>query len=514
MGFSAQVQIERFDLMDSTDLACNTIDIDATPHASSLIEGHRDFGYSLKTALADIIDNSITAGARKVDLRAYTIGDDPWIALADNGSGMTESELIEAMRLGSKNPLDRRQADDLGRFGIGMKSASFSQCRSLTVLTRKNGQISCARWDLDKVAKHNKWLVEIFKNPSNVRGYNLLPETGTVVVWEKLDRLSGGFSDQRQKRTEFMNRGLASAERHLQLVFHRFMSVKRKPLRLLINDRALQPIDPMASSHIATQKDPDEILDLSEGKVRIKCHTLPHHKRMSREEWEQIGGPEGHVKSQGLYVYRGDRLIIAGSWLGLARQEELTKLCRISVDIPNSMDSQWKIDVKKASAQLPPVVRERLRKVLERFIGTSRKTYRRRGQKLVAVDRFPVWSRIQKDGSIFYKPNPEHPSISGFLDTLPESSRDGFHACLKIIGSGLPLAMLHADMHGGVENIETYSAEYEEISEAAIVAVRTLISTGMPGHDVISILCSTEPFMNHRQAIESLVQQIQEGRQQ
>ena len=132
-----------------------TREVDATPYAASLIEGHRDFGYSLETALADIIDNAITAGARTATLIADTVADEPWIALADDGSGMTETELVEAMRLGSKNPTDDREAEDLGRFGLGLKSASFSQCRSLTVLTRKDDRTSCARWDLDRVASNS-----------------------------------------------------------------------------------------------------------------------------------------------------------------------------------------------------------------------------------------------------------------------------------------------------------------------------------------------------------------------
>tara|TARA_R110002049_G_C8973070_1_gene547697 strand:- start:7 stop:480 length:474 start_codon:yes stop_codon:yes gene_type:complete len=136
-------------------------DVDATPYAAALIEGHRDFGYSLETALADTIDNAITAGARTIKLVADTVASEPWIALADDGCGMTESELIEAMRLGSKNPTTERPAQDLGRFGLGLKSAGFSQCRSLTVLTRHAGRTSCARWDLDRVATRNDWRLDV-----------------------------------------------------------------------------------------------------------------------------------------------------------------------------------------------------------------------------------------------------------------------------------------------------------------------------------------------------------------
>lgn len=262
--------------------------IDATPYAASLIEGHRDFGYCLETALADIIDNAITAGAQSTQMIADTAADEPWIALADNGSGMTEAELVEAMRLGSKNPTDKRATEDLGRFGLGLKSASFSQCRSLTVLTRRDGKTSCARWDLDGVARRNDWSLELIDNPELLKGHDLLPGTGTVVVWEKLDRLSGGYMHDRGKRTEHMNAELSRAEHHLRLVFHRFLEGASPRLKLSLNDRLLKPIDPMATSHVATQKDPEEVLRLRQGDVLIRCHTLPHHKRMTREEWEEI----------------------------------------------------------------------------------------------------------------------------------------------------------------------------------------------------------------------------------
>src|SRR4029077_41034 len=109
----------------------------------------------------------------------------------------------------------------------------------------------------------------------------------------------------------------------------------------------------------------------------------PHHKQMTDAEWDDIGGPEGHLKSQGFYLYRGKRLIVHGTWFGLCRQSELTKLARVRVDVPNSMDGDWKIDVKKSSAQLPPIVRDRLKKLIERIVAGSKQTYRRRGQKLV-----------------------------------------------------------------------------------------------------------------------------------
>ncbi len=469
-------------------------EVDATPFAASLIEGHRDFGYSLETALADIVDNAITAGASSVELIADTVADEPWIALADDGNGMTELELINAMRLGSKNPTDERAAEDLGRFGLGLKSASFSQCRCLTVLTRQNGKTSCARWDLDRVAKRNDWSLELIDNLEKVTGNDLLPDTGTVVTWENLDRLSGGYKHDRSKRAEHMNAELSRAERHLRLVFHRFLKRVKPRLNLSINGRSLKPIDPLGASYESGQWDPLDEIVLKRGTIKIHCRTLPHHKMITKEAWEEIGGPEGHLKSQGLYVYRENRLIIAGGWLGLARQTELTKLCRIAVDIPNTMDSEWKIDVKKASAQLPPVVRERLKKVVERFVGTSKRTYRSRGHKLVDQTRFPIWSRVQKDGQIVFRPNLEHPVFRAYAGQLPEDLREGFERCLRILGSGLPIETLHAELVGNAESVAADETSETDLEELIFSLSATLMESGVSADSLPETLQSN-PFL-------------------
>ena len=428
---------------------------------------------------------------------AETAAGEPWIALADDGVGMSEVELIDAMRLGSKNPTHKRIAEDLGRFGLGLKSASFSQCRRLTVLTRQNNKIACARWDLDEISKRNDWSLELIDDTSCLNGRELLPETGTVVVWENLDRLNGGYGQDQAKQTAHINSELSRAERHLKLVFHRFLQRTNQQLKLTLNGRSLESVDPFASSHAATQKDPEELLRLQQGDVSIRCYTLPHHKRMTQEQWSEVGGPEGHLKSQGLYIYREKRLIIAGGWLGLARQTELTKLCRIAVDIPNTMDSEWKIDVKKASAQLPPVVRERLKKVVERFIGTSKQTYRKRGHRLVDETRFPIWNRVRKNGQIVFRPNLEHPIFRAYYDQLSEEFREGFERCMRILGSGLPIETLHAELVGNAEAVtvdETSAADLEELVHSLAV---TLVENGVPSGSLSETLQSN-PFLRSR----------------
>ena len=467
---------------------------DATPHASSLIQSLRDIGYSCETALADVIDNSVTAGARMIEVLSDASAADPALAVLDDGSGMTRSELVEAMRPGSQNPLLDRAEHDLGRFGLGLKSASFSQCRRLTVITRKDGVTIGATWDLDRVARTNRWEIELHEDVQKIPWADRIGEHGTLVLWRSLDRLSGGITGDQRRRTEHINRAVASAERHIRLVFHRFMSEDRPPLVIKLNGRKLVPLDPFGTCHPSHQSEKPDGLSMSHGEVLFQSFTLPHHKSISRAEWEDLGGPDGHLRSQGFYVYRGRRLIIAGSWLGLARQTELTKLCRIKVDIPNTMDADWKIDVKKASAQLPPAVRERMRLLVERLSLTSRRTYQRRGQRLVDEEYLPVWQRIQKDGAIIYRPDTAHPVFADFSARLPADLQADFANLIGLLGSTVPVASLHADFAGQAEEVKADEADEPAIIQIARAMIPRLLDQGIDPDRVPEILQQIEPF--------------------
>lgn len=466
---------------------------DATPHASALIEGLRDIGYSLETAISDIIDNSITAKARRIQIITETYSDEPYIAIVDDGKGMTEDELVTAMRPGSQNPLIARDEPDLGRFGLGLKSASFSQCRRLTVVSNKTGKTCAAIWDLDDVAKTNEWIVQLPDDIAGIPAISHLGTTGTLVLWQKLDRLIGGFSHNAVKRAEVINRRIAETERHLRLVFHRFME-EAKPLRILLNGRILQPLDPFARKSSATITDPEERLKLAHGDVEIQSFTLPHHKQMSKQDWENIGGSEGHLKSQGFYLYRGKRLILYGTWFGLCRQSELTKLSRVRIDIPNSMDADWKIDVKKSSAQLPPIVRDRLKKVIERIQIGSKRTYTKRGQKLVDQERLPMWHRIQADGQIRYRPNIDHPAFATFSESLPSELRRSFVNCIALVGASLPIETMHADMAGRAEEIVPDQVDEDTLVQAVQATLSVLSGVGKDIKEIMTLMKDVDPF--------------------
>lgn len=465
---------------------------EAAPHAAMLIESMRDIGYSLETALADIIDNSITAKARSIRLLADTTSAQPSLAILDDGVGMTEDELLAAMRPGSRNPLETRDKEDLGRFGLGLKTASFSQCRKLTVASRKDGVTCCARWNLDEVARTNQWLVEFLDEFSQVPWIDELGSSGTLVIWETLDRLVEG--DGNDARSAFVSR-IDDAAEHLELVFHRYLAGERgiRKIALFLNGRQLEPFDPFHSSHPATQAGPVEKIKSGGQEVEVQTFTLPHHKK-DPAEWERYAGRAGYLKNQGFYVYRGKRLIIHGTWFGLARQKELTKLARVRIDMPNGMDAEWKIDVKKASAQPPYHVRERLRRIIETIGATSRRVYTARGRRLASDSRLPVWQRRQSGNEISYCLNPEHPVFADFSERLPDELKTDFKRVLEMAATSIPIDALFADISASPEHVSGSEMADDTLAHIVKTTFEALRSTGIDPDDAMQMMRATDPF--------------------
>ena len=467
---------------------------DVPPKASVLVESLRDIGYSLHTAVSDVIDNSLTAGARTIQLHAATHAEDPAIGILDDGAGMTETELLEAMRPGSRSPLEDRIATDLGRFGLGLKTASFSQCRRLTVVTRRDGVTSCAVWDLDTVAARDRWIVELPESVATVPWSDRLAADGTLVVWQKLDRLVG--PDGRGDRRDLV-RQLDETARHVEFVFHRFLSGREgreRRVEISLNGRELKPFDPFHSHHPATQHHQHEPFGLAGQEIRIQPVTLPHHDKVSKADWTRYGGPEGYVKNQGFYLYRNRRLIVHGTWFGLARQLELTKLCRVRIDMPSSLDAEWKIDVKKAWAQPPPRVRERLRGIIERIGVPSRRTYTVRGSRLAEDSRLPVWTRSQDKNGISYGLDTGHPLFSAFERRLDPETADEFRRLVRLVVSTLPVNALYADVSASAESVVPPALAPDDFREIVEATWRALRERGFSETEAETRMGSADPF--------------------
>lgn len=482
-------------------------ELELTPRAASLIESLRDVGYTLQTALADVVDNSLTAGARNIQILALTHAESPAIGILDDGTGMTRGELHEAMRPGSQSPLETRKAGDLGRFGLGLKTASFSQCRRLTVVTRKKSAMSSAIWDLDIVSARDKWVIEIPEDPLRARWAEMLEADGTLVVWEKLDRVAS--PDGRGCRQHLV-RQLDEAATHLEFVFHRYLSGRAgRPVTMSLNRYRLVAFDPFHSAHPATQHHSEDVISLKGEEVRIRPVTLPHHTKVTPVEWRKFAGPEGYVSNQGFYLYRNRRLIVHGTWFRLARQQELTKLSRVAIDIPNTMDAEWKIDVKKASAQPPPPVRERLKRIVDNIVVPSQRTYTGRGTKLTQDGKYPIWSRIQKSNRISYEINDGHPLITTFSDDLLTEQRRAFERLLRLVASGLPYDAMHVDVSANPDSVGAVMLRQEDLRQLVSSMWSILRARGMSQNKVKDLMRSADPFRTNWSRTEGLIDELE-----
>ena len=480
---------------------------DIPPRPSSLIESIRAIGYSLSTAIADLVDNSIAARANTIQIFSSLDTSDLKVGILDDGVGLTEDELLEAMRLGSRSPLEERAQSDLGRFGLGLKTASFSQCRMLTVVTRTNGTTASARWNLDHIAESGRWQVQVPDDLTSIPWREHLGSSGTLVVWEQLG-LRTDNGDSSRNMADFV-RQMDEARSHLELVFHRYLSGEpgHRSVSIQMNNRSLDPFDPFHSRHPATIAGPEERIRVADEDVLVQAFTLPHHGKVTPAEWERYGGPEGYVKNQGFYVYRERRLIIHGTWFGLARQTELTKLARVRIDMPNTLDGAWKIDVKKASAQLPPPVRERLRRIIEPLGAASKRVYRTKGRKLIEENRIPVWNRIQNKNQISYRINDEHPMVLDLLFRLPPEARGDLLRVIEVAGTSLPMDALFADLGGDAESVVGDATSEQALRYAALATFAHLRRTARSIEDVLTMMRVAEPFRSNWERTEEIIRE-------
>ncbi len=334
------------------------------PRPPDIAKSLRGLGYSPQTAIADLIDNSIAAGAAAVRIGFLWDAAAPKIKILDNGTGMSGPELLEAMRLG-RDPGAVRSKSDLGRFGLGLKTASLSQAKSLTVCAKQAaGEVAVARWDIDHIEAAGEWELQVDHSAeaAPVVAELAAQASGTLVLWEKLDRLleaSGGSIDGFLQVADGVGQ-------HLGMVFHRFLSSGR--LTISINGDPVTPWDPFMADHPDCRRSGPETIE--DGKrrhsVMFTGYVLPPEPRLTRDEFDGGAGPLGWIAQQGFYVYRQDRLIFGGGWLGLGRAGHPWKadrnhsLARISLDITNASDLEWSIDLLKSQAIAPATFRAHL----------------------------------------------------------------------------------------------------------------------------------------------------------
>lgn len=493
----------------------NSFDI-VTPRADTLMESLRATGYSLPDAVSDLIDNSIYAGAKNIWLNFHWAGESSWVSILDDGCGMSEERLLDAMRVGSRSPTESREPSDLGRYGLGLKTASISQARSLTVATRRAEEkgASIRRWDLDHLVATEDWQLLRVSLDEGIPGVEdlLRLKQGTLVVWKKLDRLVGdaGANDV-QTRGKFLG-GLRLLEEHLRMVFHRFMS-ERSRISIWLNGQRIEPWDPFLSDDPATQRLASETLGGSDAPITITPYVLPHHSRISPERHRMAGGPSGWNAQQGFYVYRNRRLILPGDWLGLGYQkEEHYKLARIQVDLPNSFDHEWDLDVRKSQAR-PPLS---IQGDLKRIAGTTRKraveVYRHRGKTISRGIRSSpvfVWQRHVRANKVSYVVNRDHPLVKDAIDS-DYIEHQQFQQILRLIEEYVPVQQIWVDMAEGDESLGRpfESAREQEVVGLIRALYRAFINSGMSHEKALDRLETTEAIGERFELLEPTVESL------
>lgn len=480
-----------------------------SPTASALIRSLRGIGYSLDTAVADLIDNSVAAGARNIRILPSFRDGKASIAILDDGRGMLEAELVEAMRFGGLGPAAARAEGDLGRFGLGLKTASISQARRLTVASSTgNSPLATWRWDLDHVENSaSEWEIlpgfdHASESPPDLPGPG---KSGTLVLWENVD-----FGRTSEQVTEATLRGeLRTLERHLGMVFHRF--IERDALTIELGSLEIRPWDPFLEGHNpASQLVGKTRIPSPGGNVTVCGFVLPHRDRFRNEaDFELAGGPDGWHAHQGFHVYRGDRLLVAGGWFRLGRgkgwtRSEGSRLARIRIEIPTSADFEWQIDVKKSVARPPASIRPKLEKLAEDVRQRAREVFLHRGGWKPPTHSSPiepVWKTIEGAGTARYRINRDHPAI---LALKGSAGAERVNAALELVERMVPVERIWLDRSEDTEPLAPSKFVDPFIRQGATDLVNALVKSGRPLKEAIFAVVSAEPFDSIEGLRESL----------
>lgn len=403
--------------------------------AKALLNGIRAIGYSFSTAVADIIDNSISAESTEIKVYFDPLAQNPFFCILDNGHGMNTTELDNAMLFGSNRDGVPERELELGRFGLGLKSASLSQCREFTVVSKKYRRLHAMSFDLDVIESENKLMLKVLSSNEIDRLPHIFDlkeyESGTLVIWTKFDKI-----EDLAKNFEDSFRGLvAESKKHIEFVFHRFYS----SVAIYYHGKRIEKRDPFLLDSVGRQQTGRKtsiIIDGSE--VTVIPYTLPFANTLTQNEKALLGNPKSIYDDQGFYLYRNKRLIAWGSWMRMGIRSELNKLARIQVDIPSSLDAVWMLDVKKSSAKIPDKIKDQIKMAVEDSIVRSKRTTKFPGTREQSAN-FKVWDRINEhEGKIRYQINRDTPAIAALIAALGEKENQLLEIALSQIESFLP----------------------------------------------------------------------------
>jgi hypothetical protein len=429
---------------------------DASPNPEYLIKSIAEQGYSLETALADLIDNSISAGADKIEILT-DVKDKEYLKMfiVDNGSGMTEKELTQNLKFPSSSVEEKRKETDLGRFGLGLKTASFSQTRKFTVISRKKGEVFHARtWDVDYLKRTGEWRI-IVNTDSEINEYlkeymscsdnyqkqfeNLEPNT--IIVWHGLYKYER-FIDSENRANSLIEELNKDTIEYLGIVFHRFLQRFSRPLAIRINHHLVKPFDPFPIDKRTDLRTLGVYEKLFKGDVfKVEGFVLP---ALAIKESKQQGGwitPNKNLMDlEGLYIYRGDRIIHFGSWNGLLKRSSNLKLARLRVDVGNLNDDLLQLNVAKSKISIPYELKLGFLKMLAKLKDEAKKEYFNHGIRNHKASSSKkntetLFTRHATSKGAKLELNIAYPGINLFTNSLNSDQNEGFKILLRSINT-------------------------------------------------------------------------------
>ena len=464
------------------------------------------FGYSLQASVADIIDNSISADCSNIWIKFLWNNGSPWLAIIDDGRGMNRTELEDALCFAGKSSSEKRSKSDLGRFSLGLKTASISQCKHLTVAVKSNeGTLSIGEWNLEEDSVDPDYISASIFETEDLHADSFLNSflkqefetisSGCLVLWRSLDLsiVGDGRSADERRFSEKMN----LVHLHLERTFHRFLNPERgfSTKNMYFNNTQITGFDPFGPSNNPARVElPSQKIRLQGEEVKIQPYILPHRSKVSEPEYKKYSGEEGYLQNQGFYIYRNRRLIQHSTWFRLIKKEELNKLIRVRVDIPNSLDELWKIDVRKSLAQPPESVRNQFKNVIRRIEGAGKMVFKKRAAKISSKNIISIWSREIIEGKIQYKVNEEFPLLKDIIEKSEKDFSTKIKMCLDQINQCFPYDLYFSDAADDTTDFVDFVPDEKAIHAVIEGLVNCFSSQGFNRAEIISKVENTDIF--------------------
>lgn len=483
------------------------------PNARLLLSSLRSVGYTEETAIADIVDNSISAGASQIEL--YFDWDNKCIIISDNGAGMDSAVLLDSMKIGSADPNRLRDENDLGRFGMGMKTAAFSLAKKLMVISKQNYQYANATWDLEYVDQCDKWEILISEDhdiENEIEKYSDKVhfsqwENGTLIILSNLDKLIDFNNLDKSKRKFY--KVIKKIKTHLAMIFHRF--IEDQEINFYVNGNLLIAWNPFAREHPSTMELSCEELYDGKSDVIVEPFILPHKNKFPDEDvYRRTGGVKDWLGQQGFYVYRNRRLIVYGTWFGKFKKEPAFNLARIKLDMSSDSDFEWGIDIKKSKAVLPVAIEESITDIAYRTIQKSVAVYNSRGvynrkntQNNTSLKY--VWEqRKNTSGNYMFYLNKKHPMLLKILQDMSPEQQKELKTYLSLIENYSP-----AMLSGVVDSRNGNNSVDDEVKNKDLLAVKErikiLLQLQYEKEEIFEVLSESPEYAYLKEEIRKLI---------